>query len=202
MRESQYVESYLYVAEKRRWTPKTYLCHELRGKAKRYGAGYASALQRALDRRVQAGAVVPVRSAAGRIAYMWAMDALKREVPPVEAEHWITLLRLARERAAELLLPLGIRPLTREEYHLAWTSIWHRDAVPVLRNFRPKDLSEPVAAAVRASLGDNWDRLPAMPGNPNGYLGWDCIYRVGERWIVTYCGCTMLQGISVAPAHR
>jgi hypothetical protein len=198
MRESQYVESYLYAASRRRWTPKTYLHYELRGRAKRYGAGYASALQRALDRRVRAGSVIPVHSVGRKIAYMWTEDAQQQEIAPVEAEHWITLLRLARERAAELL-PVGIRPLTSEEYHLAWESIWKQDAEPVLRNFRPPEpekLPEPVAAAVRAALGDSWDRLPVMPGNPHGYLGWDYIYRVGERLVVTYCGCTMLQGIS------
>jgi hypothetical protein len=85
MRESQYVESYLYTARERRWTPKTYLHYELRGKAKRYGAGYASALQRALDRRVQAGSVIPVRSVGRKVAYMWTEDAQRQEVPPVEA---------------------------------------------------------------------------------------------------------------------
>jgi hypothetical protein len=196
MRESQYVESYLYAASRRRWTPKTYLRYELRGRAKRYGAGYTSALQRALDRRVRAGSVIPVRSVGRRMAYMWAMDAQRQEVPPVEAEHWITLLRLAREQAAELLLPAGIRPLTRAEHALAWASIWEqRDAELVLQNFRPPEpekLPEPVAAAVRAA-----ECLPVMPGNPNGTLGWDYIYRVGDRLVVTWCGCTMLQGISV-----
>jgi hypothetical protein len=86
MRESQYVESYLYAASRRRWTPKTYLCYELRGRAKRYGAGYASALQRALDRRVQAGSVIPVCSVGRKIAYMWAEDAKRLGIIPVEVE--------------------------------------------------------------------------------------------------------------------
>jgi hypothetical protein len=59
MKESQYIEGYLYTARERRWTPKTYLHYELRGRAKTYGAGYESALQRALDRRVREGKVVP-----------------------------------------------------------------------------------------------------------------------------------------------
>jgi hypothetical protein len=84
MRESQYVESYLYTARERRWTPKTYLHYELRGRAKTYGAGYASALQRALDRRVQAGTVVPVLSTKKRLAYMWAEDAQRQGITPVE----------------------------------------------------------------------------------------------------------------------
>jgi hypothetical protein len=86
MRESQYVESYLYAAGKRRWTPKTYLAYELKGRAKTYGAGYASALQRALDRRVREGAVVPVRSAGRKIAYMWTGDAKRLGITPVEAK--------------------------------------------------------------------------------------------------------------------
>jgi hypothetical protein len=130
------------------------------------------------------------------------------------AERLIGLLRTARERAVELL-PLGIRPLTRAEHDLMWASIngWKqtRDGRPVLAaesvldNPRPEDkLSEPVAADVRAALGGNWDRLPAMDGNPDGVLGWSHIYRVGERFVVEYCDCTpdgpgaTLQGISVA----
>jgi hypothetical protein len=87
MRESQYVESYLYTTGKRRWTPKTYLHYELRGRAKTYGGGYASALQRALDRRVQAGSVIPVTSVGRRIAYMWAEDAKRLGITPIETDH-------------------------------------------------------------------------------------------------------------------
>jgi hypothetical protein len=86
MRESQYVDSYLYAAGKRRWTPKTYLAYELKGRAKTYGAGYESALQRALDRRVRAGKVVPVTSVGRKVAYMWAEDAERLGITSVETK--------------------------------------------------------------------------------------------------------------------
>lgn len=75
MRESQYIEDYLRQAEQHRWTPGTYLHYTLAGRAKDYSASYQRALQRAIDRRVQSGDVVPVRSAGARVAYVRRDDA-------------------------------------------------------------------------------------------------------------------------------
>jgi hypothetical protein len=74
MRESQYIEQYLDYTADRPITPGTYLAYMLRGKAKDYTSRYLKALQRALDRRQEAGTVLCVRSVGGRIAYIRRTD--------------------------------------------------------------------------------------------------------------------------------
>jgi len=78
MRESKYIESYLDYTAKRPITPGTYLAYMLRGTAKDYSSRYLRALERALERRKEAGTVVTVRSVGGRIAYIRRTD-MRRE---------------------------------------------------------------------------------------------------------------------------
>jgi len=71
-RESQYIDSYLATAEDpaTRYTPDTYLAYTLRGKARDYLQHYVQALMAAINRRVAAGTVVPIRSLRGSTAYI------------------------------------------------------------------------------------------------------------------------------------
>ncbi len=72
-RESQYVEDYLRTNEQRGmdrgYTIGTYLAYQLRGKAKNYAGHYRRALERACERRVEAGVAVEGLSINGGIAY-------------------------------------------------------------------------------------------------------------------------------------
>jgi hypothetical protein len=131
-----------------------------------------------------------------------------------QAAQIIAQVTEARAKVAELL-PLGIRPLTSAEFDLAWASIhkWEktRDGRPVEKaekiaaNPVPEELGDAVAGLVRAALGNMWGRLPAMPGNTEGALGWQAIYQVGDRLVVYFVqtgydsGGPTLQGISVLP---
>jgi len=67
---SQYLADYLDAAERKRWTPATFLNRALTGKAKRYQSRYHGALMRALEREMSAGRVVAVPSAKGGTAYI------------------------------------------------------------------------------------------------------------------------------------
>lgn len=140
--------------------------------------------------------------------------------------------RAAREQSAQIaaqltavheqvigLFPLGIRTLTREEHEGAWAAImsaqgykWEKDhlgrevtpAELVLSNVEI-DKSHTLGKAIVSALGQNWGRLPAMPGNEQGTYGWTRIYRWRDRQIAYFenrdydSGGPSLQGISVTP---
>ena len=136
----------------------------------------------------------------------------KEAATRAQADLIISQVTDARAKVEELL-PLGIRPLTGAEDDLVWASIhkWEktRDGRPVLKaekiaeNPAPGKLGDAVTSLVRAALGEMWERLPAMPGNDPGYLGWSAIYRVGDRIVVYFAqtgydsGGPTIQGISI-----
>lgn len=64
------LERYLSASELCRWTPGTFLLHELRGRARRRSGRYLRILLACLESRVKAGNVVRVPSARGGIAYV------------------------------------------------------------------------------------------------------------------------------------
>lgn len=66
---SMYTERYLDRTEHSPITPQTFLSQTLRGRAKVYSFKYYIALQRDLDRRLQDGSVIVVKSVRGSIAY-------------------------------------------------------------------------------------------------------------------------------------
>lgn len=73
MRESQYIDAYLWTNAERGYgyglTPETFLRYRLRGRARFYGAGYTRALVRAIERRHAAGSIIAGPSVNGRTAY-------------------------------------------------------------------------------------------------------------------------------------
>jgi hypothetical protein len=81
MRESQYVDSYLDYARTHRATPGSFLSYALHGKAKGYGAKYLDALQTALQRRIDNGTVVAVRSTGGSTAFVRVEDRTPNDQP-------------------------------------------------------------------------------------------------------------------------
>ena len=122
-----------------------------------------------------------------------------------QADAIVAAYQTARAQALALL-PLGIRPMVGEEYHTMTEAIRSQAAQVVAQNYRSDEQLRPaVSKLVAAKIGNMADRLPAMPGNKDGYLGWEKIYRVGERLAVDYCDRSydgsgwQLQGISVLP---
>lgn len=72
-RESQYIEDYLdtTAVAATRWTPHTYLAYTLSGAARVEWSGrYYRALMAAINRRIEAGTVMPVMSKGGSTAYV------------------------------------------------------------------------------------------------------------------------------------
>jgi len=119
-----------------------------------------------------------------------------------KADAIIAKLTAARDAAAALL-PLGIRHLTSAEYAEIQQAIREKRAELLAENAKTEKLSPGVEKLVAAAKIS--ERLPAMPGNENGYLAWEHIYRVGDRLVVDYCDTSydgagwMLQGIGVLP---
>lgn len=109
----------------------------------------------------------------------------------------IEAVKGARKMLAELF-PAGIRPLTAEEWEAARAarSSW------VLMIDNPTDgkpsweWPQPARELFVAQCGYYGDRLPAMPGNEEGTLGYDAIYRWDGKYLV-YSHDAGFQGIEV-----
>ena len=71
MTESQFIDEYLDTVTEggRPLTPVTFLNFRLRGRAALYKRHYLQALVRALDRRIAAGLVRPIRLTCGSVAF-------------------------------------------------------------------------------------------------------------------------------------
>jgi hypothetical protein len=67
-------------ASGRRWTPNTWTCYNVGGKAGTYQWFYVARLDAAIAREVTAGNVIPVRSERGSTAYVRVHDATLAEL--------------------------------------------------------------------------------------------------------------------------
>lgn len=118
-----------------------------------------------------------------------------------KAEALIAAFHAVQAKAIELL-PLGIRPLTSEEYGRMDEAIYKQQAEVVAENVefdRIKAEKRVVQLLAEAFPGQMYERLPVMPGNDGGYLGWYRLHRIGDRIVIRHWtgSSSALQGIGV-----
>lgn len=119
-----------------------------------------------------------------------------------QADQAIAAIQALRAEVTTLF-PLGIRRMRTDENEKIRQLIQSGKAEIVATNISvPTD--RVVLKLIDAAVTDGL-RLPPMPGNEQGFLGWTKIYRVADRLVVEYVDTSydgygwMLQGISVLP---